>query len=163
MRLQRHRTTPTSCVSSMTKKFTIDSPEAFIRFVKAMSHEPHGKPAPRGVAELYQIMLKNARRHWKEKAAANKAKKNLKKEPGRQQVAFASAPGLLISQASATQGVLRSSCSLRRAATRTLPAEVDASCAGGNATRPKSVTCEHPTQAKIGLEWATALRGGVPE
>ncbi|MGB0015896.1 MAG: hypothetical protein WCF89_15075 [Candidatus Sulfotelmatobacter sp.] len=61
------------------EKFTIDSPEAYIRFLKSCVHESHGKPVPRGLAQLYQFMLKSAREHWKNKAALNKAKKNRNK------------------------------------------------------------------------------------
>jgi len=66
----------------MTQRFTIDSLEALIRFLKAMSHEPHGKPAARGVAASNQVLLRQARAEWKRQAAANKAKKKNRTEVG---------------------------------------------------------------------------------
>jgi hypothetical protein len=55
--------------------FTIKTLEDLIRFFKNLAHEPKGKPVPAGVARSYQTMLENARRRWKEQAAANKSKK----------------------------------------------------------------------------------------
>jgi hypothetical protein len=62
------------------EKFTIDSPESLIRFFKAMSHETHDKPAPRGVAPSYQVLLRQARKEWNRQAAINKARKNKKRK-----------------------------------------------------------------------------------
>jgi hypothetical protein len=61
------------------QKFTINSLESLIRFINSCTHEPHGKPAPRGVSGSHLITQKSLREQWKRQADANKAKKKRKR------------------------------------------------------------------------------------